>query len=512
MALMTSTRRARAIELGTFVGLVLLLVVPIWSVAFVPTIDGPVHVYNAWVHRHLGSSGHSLLSQYYEVDWRPLPNWFSHACLALLMLVLEPRYAEKALLTGLVVLFAASVRYLATSVARDRGWCAVVALPLLYNQLLLLGFYNFSFGLAFYALVVGYWWRRPERFSLRFHGGLAALLLLCWFSHIVAFVAALFSAGVLSTWAAIARRRFKRETVYLTLLLPYLALPLWFVQAQSGDRIPSTWSVGYACRYLFRFEVLALFGPQQKWLGLGLSAMVVTLLIVRVVARVRSRTFDEADGFAILSVLFMVLFFVAPEGMSGGTLLKNRLSLFPLLALLPWLAPALGRSVRGALLVGVVILMSFQVGLIAFWYHQMQPDIRSFLASTAAIPRSSRVLPLLFSRDTTRPRFGALGHAIDYAAMDKGLVEWDNYQAATGYFPIRFRRDVERPEIYTMEAHPDKVGVGAYRQWADCVFTWKLPPDSALVEKLLRFYQPVAGEESGADGQVYLRRPDEKSL
>ncbi|HEX3131909.1 MAG TPA: hypothetical protein VH394_31515, partial [Thermoanaerobaculia bacterium] len=191
-------------ERWLFWTMVALLLIPVWSVAYIPTTDGPSHIYNAWILRqYANTQEYPLFEQYYEIDWRPIPNWLSHAALTLLMFPFDPRTAEKVLLSGYVILLAGAARFLAGST--DRSWLAWLALPLIYNQLLHLGFYNFCLSIGFCLLAVGTWWRHRDRPTLGLAVKLNLLLLLCWFSHIVSLVLALMTIGVL--WLVTLRGR-----------------------------------------------------------------------------------------------------------------------------------------------------------------------------------------------------------------------------------------------------------------------------------------------------------------
>src|SRR5260370_12005925 len=86
--------------------LAVIAVVPIWSAHYFPTVDGPSHLYNSWLLQQLLNGNH-LVTQWYAIDWRPNPNWTGHIVLALLVSILPPPIAEKILVTGLVLLFAA---------------------------------------------------------------------------------------------------------------------------------------------------------------------------------------------------------------------------------------------------------------------------------------------------------------------------------------------------------------------------------------------------------------------
>ena len=78
-----------------FIAIVILQLVPIWSVHYLPTVDGPSHVYNAWVLHELVSGRSAFLSQTFRVNWSPQPNWIGSAVMALLMTIVPPTIAEK---------------------------------------------------------------------------------------------------------------------------------------------------------------------------------------------------------------------------------------------------------------------------------------------------------------------------------------------------------------------------------------------------------------------------------
>src|SRR5687767_9683693 len=71
-----------------FVALALVVIVPVWSVKYIPAGDGPSHVYNAWVlHGLLTGDAPANIEAAYRIDWRPHPNWTGHAFMALAMFV-----------------------------------------------------------------------------------------------------------------------------------------------------------------------------------------------------------------------------------------------------------------------------------------------------------------------------------------------------------------------------------------------------------------------------------------
>lgn len=494
-------------ERWLFWTMVALLLIPVWSVGYFPTTDGPSHIYNAWILRQYGNTqDYPLFQQYYEIDWRPIPNWLSHAVLALLMFPFDPRTAEKVLVSGYVVLLAGAARFLAASVSierDDRRWLAWLALPLVYNQFLHLGFYNFCLSVGFCLLAVGTWWRNRERPSLGFAVKLNLLLLLCWFSHIVSLVMALAAIGVL--WLATLKGRpLKRHLVHVLILAPQVILPLWFVRSQGGGTIPAETSFRELWLSLLSLRALYRFGLEQAWVGIAMVVLFLVLTALTLAGKLRKKdAWREEDGFLLVALLAIVLYFVSPDGMAGGILLKNRLSLYPWLLLIPGLAPRLGRRGRAAVLSTVAIITLFQIGMLVHWYRLLQPEIREFVAAADPIEPDSRVLPLLFKRTTTAISVDVLTHAFSYVDVEKGLVDWGNYEAMTGHFPIRFRPETGLSDIYTLEAHTDEVNIRLYKGRTDFVFTWKMPPGARMNRVLRQQLKPLAEE---GPARVYRRK------
>jgi hypothetical protein len=420
------------------------------------------------------------------------------------MFPLGPWTAEKVLLSGYVVLLAGAARFLAGSVDPGRRWLAWLALPLIYNQLFHLGFYNFCLSLGFCLLAVGTWWRHRDEPGPGLAVKLNLLLLLCWFSHIVSLVLALASIGVL--WLVGLRglrgRPFRRHLLHVLILAPQVILPLWFVE-QGGRRIPAHMSLGELWVSFLAFRSLRTFIPELAWIGIAMSALFLGLLALTLAGKRRRDNFREEDGFLLAALLALVLYFVSPDGMAGGVFLKNRLSLYPWLLMLPVLAPRLGSRGRAAVIAAAGILTVFQVGALVHGYRLVQPEIREFVAAAEPIEPDSRVLPLLFDRLTANPPAEVLGHAFSYVDVEKGLLDWSNYEAMTGHFPIRFRPETGRSDIYTLEGRPDAVNLRAYRERTDYVFTWKMPPEARMNRVLGRQLKLVA--ENGPS-RVYRRK------
>jgi hypothetical protein len=494
-------------ERTVYLALALVYLIPIWAVEYLPTTDGPAHTYNAWVLRQLGGSEPSWLGRFYEVDARPLPNWLGHAVMAGLMVAVPPRTAEKLLVSGYILLFLAGARFLAASVDPARGWLAFVAFPLAYNQLFQMGFYNFCLGLACALLSAGLWWRRRDAPGLRLALQLNALLFLAWFSHLVAHLLALAALGLL--WLLTLRHegrfRGRRHLAHLVILAPQTILPLWFLTGQGGGVtwVPREPAVLWG--YLLQMGPVFSLHPGPWRVGTVLAVAVLVLLVLTLRGRIAGeRQWREGDAFLVLSLCFVALFFAAPEGGANGSMLKHRIALFPSLLLLPWLAPDLTRRGR-AVAVGLLTALALvHAGFLLHWYRGADRQIRELVAGAAGLQPGARVLPLLFDRDAD-DWHGVLGHAFARAAVEYRLLDWDNYEAASGVFPIRYRPGVRPPDPGVLETRPGDLELDA-EGWdeIDALFCWKMRSGSEIARRIEQ-HSVLVSERGPA--RVYARAP-----
>ena len=481
-------RRLRAL----FFALALLYVIPFWVVGHVPTVDGPCHTYNAWVlHQYGNVERYPLFQQYYEISAKPYPNWIGQAVMALLMYAVPPVAAEKLLVSGYALLFLAGAWYLVGAVRPEERWLAFLAFPFVCHQLFQFGFYNFAISVAFFLLGVGFWWRHRDRpGDLRFAVGINLLLWLCYFSHILSLGLALVAISVL--WLATLRREtWRRHLLHVAILLPQAVLPLWFFVTQGGGRMPSTWPLAQMARFLVRLEVLVTLNVEQLWLTVPLALLFLLLLLVTLR---RGGLWSPESAFLLLAPLFIVLYFVSPDGAAGGWLLKNRLSLYPYLILLPGLSPRLGR--RGAALAtGVLTLAALgNLGYLIQGYRGLGAEVDGFLAGLEPVAPNSRELTLLFER--TWPT-DVLSHATGYVALEKGLIDWDNYEAKTSYFSVRFRDSVEFPEMAGVPVTPGSYRVRPNVRRVDAVYLWRMPLGHPLGTRLRRHYMLTREDGEG---------------
>jgi hypothetical protein len=492
--------------------LAVLYVLPFWIVEYIPTLDGPCHTYNAWILRQYGNTEEfPLFQQYYGINTKPYPNWAGHGTMALLMFAVPPLIAEKLLVSGYALLLLFGVWYLVGGVRPDQRWPAFLAFPFVYNLMFQFGFYNFSLSLALFPWILGLWWRNRASPTLAFAVKINLLLWVCWFSHVVSFTLALLLIAVL--WLATLRREtWRRHLRHIPLLAPQILLPLWYFSDRGTATAPANWPFDLTLRYFFNLDALITFSEAQHWFAKGVVLVFALLTILTLwrehfrAARERRRVFREEDVFLLLAVLLMVLYFVSPDGMAGGSLLKNRLSLYPWLLLIPWFSLRLDRAALWTMVTALALAATLNLGFQLRWYDRLDGEMGQYLAGLEAVEPDSRLLPLLFARNGSSSRVSIFGHAASYAAIEKGLVDWDNYEASVAFFPIYFLPSAPPPPIWYIEATPDKLHVRPWSRRADFIYTWKLPPGHPMARRLKKYFVRISDKNGGVLWEQRYRR------
>src|SRR5207248_11324373 len=116
--------------------------------------------------------------------------------------------------------------------------------------------------------------------GLGFAVKLNLLLLLCYFAHLVGLVVGLMTIGLL--WLlGFERARWRAWLLHPLLLLPQVALPLWYVFTHPGTPVPNNWSPLF--RWIYLREMMVIFHPDHfrfgPWLGLLFALLVVATLV-----------------------------------------------------------------------------------------------------------------------------------------------------------------------------------------------------------------------------------------
>jgi hypothetical protein len=478
--------------------LTLALLAPIWGVSRFPSVDGPCHLYNAWVLHHLHDPAYPRIAASFQLSLSPVPNLLMQGVLWALLFVAPPVIAEKLLVTSYVLLFIAVAWSYAGVLDRRRSIHAFLALPFVYTFSVHYGFFNSVIAVPLTLLAIAFWWKNRERPSLRLALELNALFLVCYFAHLVALFIGLMTIGLLWLFG-LGHQPWRTWRWHPLILLPQLVLPMWFISNHRSDLLDNDWS--WAFRWAYFKEMLALFRfPHNELAGLWLCAAFAVLVLVTLLREPRRALGHESVGFFVATLAATALYFFAPGGVGIGTMLAPRLAVLPFLLVLPWLTARVGRPLQAALVLALSALVLWSSVALLRWHRSIAHDVDELVDALEHTPPHSRVVTLIWNRHAAM-RQEMLGHATGYAAIAGGLLDWDDYQAATDLFPVHFKPDVKGPEVLEIELEQYRVDEEAYR--VDAILTWAMRPDEPKRRALRGFYRTVVRTDRA---QLWLRR------
>jgi hypothetical protein len=495
------------------VALTVLHILPIWAFKYFPSQDGPSHVENAYMLAHYFDRG-ATYSQYYDLNLRPFPNWFSHATMALFMKMVPPLTAEKMLLTGYVILFVLSMRYFLRSMADRSDWLLPVAFPFIYNYLLHSGYYNFSISLPLVFLTLGYWWRRRDRESdWRGWVGINLLLVLLYACNILSQGLAL--ASVLGLAAIHYRGRVGRTLRLAAALAPSCVLPAYYVAAQQGEaggRI----GVGQLVTYLATIGPLTSFDSRERYVGAALAIVFAVLIGYKLADRTRvgrggsRRGFVPSDGFLLLAAALLLLYFLVPTRAFGGGTITYRLGLYPFLMVLAWLAADVPRALRRAAAIAAVGVALVHLGFTVHSYQVLNRGLAEYTSGISLVEQNSTILPISFDHRGESAKVGVYRHAGSYYCVARGVIDLANYEGDKSYFPLRYKASLNPWSIIgSLEGIRGTIRPGRYPRAVDYILLWSAPAGFAALawieadyelihsEGRLRLYKRVESRQAG---------------
>jgi hypothetical protein len=477
---------------GLFLAVALLQLVPVWAPRYYPTMDGPAHLYNAWVMREIALGHDNIVTRTYTIDLKPYPNLLDHVLLAVLLGAFKAPIAEKVFVSAIILLFLGGAWLFAGAADPRASLFAFLAVPLSHHLLLQSGFYNFSLSVGLYFVVVAVWWARRQRPDWQTITIVALLLLLCYFAHPMSTALAIGSIGVLWLTAS-------RDWRHLIAFLPVLPLLAWFVLRERGQSYPSDWTTWHHLTFLAQTQEIATYAIWQLKFGAALCVLTLLLMAITVAVERRRR---EADAFVLILAAVIAVFMLAPAATSGGSMVLERLGLFISLLPLPWLSPRLGKVGRGAFAVAMAIVA------VAYTVYLTRNDRRiaretTALVRAARIPKNRTFFPVVADRQPEGTLLALMWHAGEYAAIERGLVDLNNYEPRTGYFPVRYRDAARMFGVESIANDITNFPVERMTPFAQYIFTWHMPDDAPVLPRLDRDYELLAVSNVG---RVYRRR------
>ncbi|MEO2004111.1 MAG: hypothetical protein ABGY41_08430, partial [Candidatus Poribacteria bacterium] len=384
------------------------------------------------------------------------------------------------------------------------------------------------------------WVRHGHQLRLREAALLAAAALGLYFAHILSLVTAYLAIGGLATALTVfevvrrvrgrdgdggaAWRRLRSRSLLTGAALIPTALLMGNFLSQKGAAHSAPLAAKLQWRRLRPLESLVSYSNQEASLARAVFWTFAVVTAYCFVRKVVVRHWTRWDAFFLVAAGYVLLYFRAPDGMSGGGFISHRLLLYPFLALILWFAAqSYCRVARYAIQgVGAAVALAMVVSYTAT-YARLNDYLQEYLSGSELIAENTTVLPLCFTHrgyDGGRflsKRIGLFLHASGHIAASRRVVELDNYEGNTTYFPVLFREEVNAfRHMGTLEAQPPKVDIPGYERktggHVDYVLVWNIrdsqrehPDTVSILRQLEDGYHLIHTSEPRGMMQLYRR-------
>ncbi len=447
--------------------------IPVWAFEYFPSQDGPCHINNANIILGYNNPAHSVFREYYVLNKNIEPTWFGHLILAALMYIVPILVAEKIFLSGYIILFPISIRYVLRAIHPGAEFLSILAFPFIYNYVLHMGFYSFSYSIPVCFFVVGYWVKNQDRLSIRKIIILAFLLLLLYLFHIVSLMMAYTAIILMTLWLAfydlfylstkkrkqqldlqaLWRGFKKRALMPIYAFLPAFVFVIIFLYQRKTGVAPSPpfWTM---LEDLINISSIVSYSKTEGLLSKAIVVFFTAIFIYHIISKVVRHEKNPWDGIFIIVVAYTAIYFLAPNtyiistnGMYGGEFIKQRLNFYPFLAMILWFgAQSYHINVKKIIYIVSVGISVIVLGLHITKYAELNNYIEEYLSGTNLIESNTTLLPICFSKKGRTPDGRLISlkimpflHAAGHIAAQKNVVTLNNYEANTGYFPILYR-------------------------------------------------------------------------
>jgi hypothetical protein len=441
-----------------FLAVTILNLIPVMVCRFFPTMDGAAHLYNSNIINELIFKSNSQFSAFFVINTIPVPNWTGHFILSFFNIFLPAFIAEKILILFYLIALPYSFRQMIRTIAPQGVLLSYFIFPFTYTFLFLLGFYNFLVALVFMLIALNYWIKNQHTLnSVKRIIIIFLLITITYFSHIIPFVALLFLAATHTLFASIFEHKINVSAVAkrLGILLIASALPLalfiyYYFSTHITTTIPSYNTTQELYNWLKR---IIAFSPHIDELYTKIIFyLICSLLLFVLYHRINGLKkksgnqslkpklinavkymFTYSDFWLIAAGIIFILYFIMPDSDGKAGYISIRLGLLFFLMLVVWLATQ--KIPKWLCLFSVTIMLYCQFSLNYSHYNVINELNKIAIHCNKAsehITPNSIVLPLNYSDNWMT------GHFSNYLGIEKPMILLKNYEAGTGYFPVKW--------------------------------------------------------------------------
>jgi len=439
----------------------LLNIYHLYTLNFIPSLDGPQHLYISNVIVNLLKSN-DLINQYFAFNSVIVGNWTGHFILSFFNFLFPASIAEKLLLSTYYFGIVYSFRYLIISIKGKSSFLSFIIFPFSTTTMVLLSYYNYSFGTIILFITLGYWVRiKMSKMNIKSFISLMSLFLLLYLSHVFVFmlcglvlVVHYITFFVLNIVKSENRRsvllhQLKKLTFLFLASLPSILLWINYtlIVTKLGGTIPKRYSFNELTDYLVIMRSLMAFhrgneAPANISLFILINLIIIYSIISRFIKFKRSGNninskvvfFRISDFWLLISFVFLVLYYLFPDQLTSGNI-TNRISIIMFFLLITWIG--VQEVPRWLSIVVAIMFISITIKQRVVQYEilsSLDNNVVELKELDDYIDENSSFITLGTSGNWVHLHFHC------YLGIDKSLVDLQSPQCA-GQFPVVWNSD-----------------------------------------------------------------------
>jgi len=376
-------------EFYFFLAFSVISILPVLLVRYVPSLDGPQHLYTARLISELWQ-GDELITRFFSFNPVIVGNLGSQYILAFLLLVFPAWLAEKIFISFFIIGLALSFRYFIKSMTKSGSLLYLLIFPFAFTSLFMLGYYNFSLAFIPFFLGLGYFKRNENRLGIRQVLMMAMLIVLIYLTHAIVFMffmlmiilqmmfdllyPLVFQANGFKGWALI----WKKYLIIFGSSTP--ALVLWSIYYFSIDNVSldsasfSSQPLTESLNGLYRLKILTGFhhgeeaGPNSLtfWSIATLIVLAIIPLPHKILSLLKHEPGKEINPeklkWTFIAIILLFIAILIPDQLVTGNM-SARVGVLFFLGLITWIS--LQKFPRIIMIAGLVLLFA------AFTWHRM---------------------------------------------------------------------------------------------------------------------------------------------
>lgn len=376
----------------------------LFGIAAIPILLNPLPPISDYVNHlarmHIIAAGNTdpLLHRYYEVNWQVIPNLMMDMIVPLFERVMNVYLAGQAFTLLSFTLIMSGTLALHRALFGRWSPLPLIAFPLLYNDMFLVGTMNFVFGIGLMLWALAVWVRLRERSRMLRLSVSALFVFGLFFCHL--FVLGVYAIGLFAfeshrlcvsylsirriSGSATARRALRGLVAdYVLTGLPFLPVPLLLMLSPTRGLWDFVWSLEGKGD-----GAMAAIRAYSDALAYVFAAVFVAAVALAV--RYRALSFH---GFGwVLFPLGVLTYLALPQVIFETYLADQRMPIslaFMLIACLD--ADFRNRAVRWAFAAAVVLILSARVAEVEYVWAPLSAGVESFRQSVKLLNRGAKI-------------------------------------------------------------------------------------------------------------------------